>query len=425
MPWQRLVIDGQLEHDDDGRLCHSESLVTCGRQQGKSVGLLALAGWWMTAMPAIRNDAQSVMLVANKLDRSSAMFRTLAPILEALGGKAFWSYGREQVIMPDGSTLRVAAATSSQHGASNDLVLLDELWQISDEVVFQALRPTMLARPSPLMSMWSTAGDQSSTAMMKIREQAIHAIDTGKTSRLYFAEWSPPPGSGWGREWWPWANPSLGQTVRIEALEAAAESPDRAAFLRAHLNQWVASQSAWLPLGVWESLQVADPMPAGGFLTVDSSVDESRYCGIRAAARPDGRIQVYVEFVVETEDAMWREVDRVLADTEIQFGVTPTLDIHTPEKYRRRTQTVGYGELLKYTSLVRSMIQEGKIRHSGQIQLDEHISRAVLGKTNGTVVLSSQKSPGPIELARCLVWAAALASKPNAPRRPAIGIAKS
>ena len=421
MEWQRLVIDGQLEHVD-GRLCHSESLVTCGRQQGKSIGLLALAGWWTTAMPAIRGDAQSVMLVANKLDRSSAMFRTLAPILEAQGGKAFWSYGREQVIMPDGSTLRVAAATSSQHGASNDLVLLDELWQISDEVVFQALRPTMLARPSPLMSMWSTAGDQGSTAMMKIREQALHAIDTGKASRLYFAEWSPPPGSGWGREWWPWANPALGQTVRIEALEAAAESPDRAAFLRAHLNQWVASSQAWLPIGVWEENSTADPMPSGGVLAIDSSVDESRYCGIRAAVRTDGKIQVSVEFTVETEDACWREVDRVLTNPEIQFAVTPTLDIHTPDRYRRRTTTVGYAELLKYTSLVRAMILEGKLRHGGQIQLDEHVSRAVLGKTSGTVVLSSQKSPGPIELCRTLVWASALASRPTSTRRPAIGM---
>jgi hypothetical protein len=423
MAWQRLVIDGQLEHID-GQLCHTEALVTCGRQQGKSVGLMALAGWWLCEMPKIRGDAQSVMLVANKLDRSSAMFRTLAPLLEKQGGKPFWSYGREQMIMPDGSTLRVVAATGSQHGASNDLVLVDELWQIAPTVIFDALRPTMLARPSPLMSMWSTAGDQSSTAMIKIREQAINAIDAGRSSRLYFAEWSPPPGVGWGREWWPWANPALGETVRIEALEAAADSPDRAAFLRAHLNVWVASSQAWLPIGVWENQQTDDPMPGRGVLCVDSSIDESRYVGVRAALRDDGRVQVCVEFTVDTEDEMWREIDRVLAEPEIQFGVTPTLDIHTPEKYTRRKQIVGYGELLKYTSLVRAMITEGKVVHSGQIQLTEHVSRAVLGKTSGTVVLSSQKSPGPIELCRTLVWAAALASKNKASKRPAIGFSR-
>ena len=422
MDWQRLVLDGQLEHHE-GQLCHTESLVSCARQQGKSVGLLALAGFWMTEMPKLRNDPQSVMLVANKLDRSSAMFRQLAPILEKLGGKPFWSYGREQLIMPDGSTLRVVAATGSQHGASNDLVLLDELWQISPTVVFDALRPTMLARPSPLMSMWSTAGDESSTVMLQLREQAINAIDAERTSRLYFAEWSAPAGR-WDREWWPWANPALGQTVRIEALEAAAESPDRAAFLRAHLNQWVASSSSWLPIDSWEKQQTADPMPAGGVLAVDSSVDTSRYVGIRAASRPDNRVQVTVEFVVETEDAMWAEIERVLEDTDVQFAVTPTLDIHTPEKYRRRTTTVGYGELLKFTSLVRSMILEGKLLHPGQLQLTEHVSRAVLGKTSGTVVLSSQKSPGPIELCRTLVWSAALASKKNPARRAAIGIAR-
>jgi len=122
---------------------------------------------------------------------------------------------------------------------------------------------------------------------------------------------------------------------------------------------------------------------------------------------------------------MWIEVDRVLEDTDVQFGVTPTLDIHTPDKYRRRTQTVGYGELLKYTVLVRNMILEGKLVHSGQIQLTEHVSRAVLGKTSGTVVLSSQKSPGPIELCRTLVWSAALASKKSPNRRAAIGMSRS
>ena len=140
--------------------------------------------------------------------------------------------------------------------------------------------------------------------------------------------------------------------------------------------------------------------------------------------RPDGRLQVCVEFVVESEDAMWAEVDRVLTDPEVEFGVTPTLDIHTPERYRRRTQTVGYGELLKYTSLVKAMITEAKVLHSGQIQLTEHVARAVLAKTNGTVVLSSQKSPGPIELCRTLVWSAALASKNRASRKPAIGFSK-
>lgn len=427
MDWQVRAANGMLEHVD-GQLCHREALVSCARQQGKSVLLKAMAGFYLTVMPRITGRPQAVMLVANKLDRSSAIFRELAPILEAAGGKPFWSYGREQMIMPDGSSMKVVAATSTQHGASNDLVLLDEIWSISPSVIFDALRPTMIARPSPLMAMFSTAGDESSTAMLKLREQAINAIDANRPSRLYFAEWSPPPGVNVngpdGRQWWPWANPALGTTITWDALDAANETPDRNAFLRAHLNLWISSASSWLAPGVWDQLRTTQPIPAGGILAIDSSLDESRYVGVRAVRRDDRKIQVATEFVVDNEDALWAEVERIMADRTITLAVTPTLEIHAPRAFNARTKTVGYGELLKWTALARAMINEGKIEHGGELALAEHVSRAVLAKQSGQLVLSSQKSPGPIELARCLVWAVALASAAPSKARVAIGVSK-
>jgi len=420
MPWQIHVADGLLQHLE-GQLCHAEGLVSTARQQGKSVLLKALAGFWVTHMAALRGDPQTVLMVANKLDRSSAMFRDLAPVLEAMGGKAFWSYGREEIRMPDGSLLKIAAAVPNQHGASVDLLLVDELWSISPAVMFDALRPTMIARPNPLGAYFSTAGDESSTVMLKLRESAIAAIDEGRPAKLYFAEWSPPPGVGSGLEWLPWANPALGQTIRIEALQAAAEAPDRNAYLRAHLNQWVASAGSWLPPHLWNQHQTDEPTPAGGILAIDSSIDTSRYVGVRASRRADGRIQATVEFVVESEEQAWDEVGRVLSDPSVGLAVTPTLEIHVPPQFDRRTKTVGYAELLRYTSLVRSMIHEGKVVHSGETTLAEHVARAVLAKSNGQIVLSSQKSPGPIELARCLIWTVALASAPPNRPKPAMG----
>jgi hypothetical protein len=50
--------------------------------------------------------------------------------------------------------------------------------------------------------------------------------------------------------------------------------------------------------------------------------------------------------------------------------------------------------------------------------LAEHVGRAVAVKTPGTIALSSNKSPGPIELARCLVWAAGIANRPVSTVRP-------
>jgi len=260
--------------------------------------------------------------------------------------------------------------------------------------------------------MWSTAGDESSATMLRLREQAINSIDAGKPSRLYLAEWSMPPSvDPDDRRYWPYANPALGTTITWEALEAQADGGDRSAFLRAHLNLWVSAAKSWMPIGLWETRTHTDPIPEGGILACDSSIDDSRYVGVRASQGPDG-VQVHVEFVVEKEDAMWAEIERIMADPKIQLAITPGLEIHTPLPLRRRTETVGYGELARYTTMVRSMIIEGKLWHDGSVALAEHVQRAVLVKTQASQVVSSQKSPGPIELCRCMIWAAALASRP-------------
>ena len=419
MPWQRIALDGQLAVDDKGDFVFRESLVSTGRQQGKSVALRALAGWFLADEARRRGRPVNALLVANKLDRSMPMFRDLALYLEDHhGAEVRWSNGSQQVTMPDRSTFRVAAAKDNVHGLTLDLILVDEIWDIAPSVIYDALRPSMIAVKNPLLSMWSTAGDQGSTLMLGLREQAISAIDAGRPGRLFFAEWSPPPGiNPDDRRYWPWANPALGTTVTWDALEAAAEGGDRAAFLRAHLNLWVAATKAWLPLGTWDNLAV-DEIPPGGILSVDNSVDESRYVGVRAV-NDGGTVKVTVEFIVQSADHCWQAIGEVLKDPTIQLTLTPGLEALLPPQFERRMTIVGYGELLKYTPIVRALILEGRLRHDGSHTLAEHVGRAVAVKTQNSTVLSSQKSPGPIELARCMVWAAAIAARPAQRTKPA------
>jgi hypothetical protein len=425
MPWQVLAITGQLEHDAQGDLVFREALVSTARQNGKTAGFSALVGWWLTEMARIRGAPQSVVTTAHKLDRAFATFQQLAPVLEKLGGKVSWSYGRNSVTMPDGSTWRVLAATpQNAHGGTNDLIVADEIWSISPEVIFDAYRPSMIARRSPLLSMWSTAGDESSKAMLQLREQAMHAIDNNRPSALYFAEWSPPPTVMPGSvEAMRWANPALGITITLDALQAAAETPDRQAFMRAHCNTWVSAAGAWIPQGLWEQLEVTEPMPAGGVLAVDSSLDDLRYVGVRAVAAGD-RIHVRSEFVVESAYAMWDAIDQVLTDSSVKLAITPGLADIAPPHLARKLTVVGMSELYKYTGIVKSLLAEHRLAHTGQMALSEHVCRAVAARAQNSITLSSQKSPGPIELARCMVWAVGMAAKPvSTMRKPAFGVA--
>jgi hypothetical protein len=416
MPWQVHALSGQLAHDETGVLQFRESLVSTARQNGKSVALQALIGWWMTEGAVIRGGPQSVMSVANKLDRAEAIFPLLANILcETFGGKKLAAIGRKSVEMPDGSRWEIRAATKSLHGGSHDLIVCDELFDIDAEVVDSALRPSQIARKSPLLSMWSTAGDQHSETMIKLRQQAIADIDKGVASLFYFAEWSMPSHlSPLDEKNFCWANPSLGTTITIDALRAVSKKDS---FLRAHLNQWITARGAWLDLGIWEKNQTDIAMPPGGILSVDSSVDDARYCGVRAV-EVEGTVIVQTEFVVETEADMWTAIARVMENTEVQLLITPTLEIHVPVNLRRRTTVTGYAELTRFTSLVRSMIHEGKVKHHGESLLADHVSRAVLVKTPSGAVISSQRSPGPIELCRCMIWSVSQVSKPKQAAKP-------
>ena len=418
MPWQVHALSGQLAHDGDGVLQFREACVSTARQAGKSVALQALLGWWLTEGAIIRGGPQSVMSVANKLDRAEAIFPLLANILcDSFGAKKLAATGRRSVEMPDGSKWEIRAATKSLHGGSHDLIVVDELWDIDPEVIDDALRPSQIARKSPLLSCWSTAGDQSSQTMIKMRQQAMADIDKGIGSPLYFAEWSMPANlDPYDEKNWHWANPSLGTTITIDSLRAVSKKDS---FMRAHLNQWLVARGAWLDLGIWEKNQTNTPMPDTGisYLSVDSSVDDARYVGVRAA-EVDGKVIVQTEFVVETEADMWAAIARVMENPEVQLLITPTLDIHVPLGLRRRTTITGYAELTKFTSLVRSMIHEGNVKHHGESLLADHVSRAVLVKVPTGAVISSQRSPGPIELCRVMVWAVAQVSKPKQTRKP-------
>jgi hypothetical protein len=415
MPWQVRALTGMLGHDGTGRLCANEAVIGTGRQNGKSWMLRALCAGWALKGPEWWGRPQEIQIVANKKKRAMETWRFLANTFEKLDlATVRRTNGDEAILCHNGSVISMGVARADEHGGSPDLLCVDELWDISPEVLFDAFRPSQIARPNPLLACFSTAGDQSSTAMQMLREQALHAIDKGITNGIYWCEWSPPPGVNMeDRQWWPWSNPALGTTIQWRSLEKAFAGPDRGAWLRAHGNLWIASADSWLPFGLWADRVTQIPIPDGGILCVDNSLDnDTLYCGVRAVAH-EGGVIVTTEFVVDSQSQMWAEVNRVMQNREIQLRINPTLHPHTPPDFVRRTQIVGYKELKAATPICRGMILEDKLRHTGEIALSEHVTRAVQVKVDDGAPLSSQKSPGPITLARCMVFAAAEAGRPT------------
>ena len=413
MEWQKRICNDALTVDADGDFVFREACISTARQNGKSLVMRAVAGFMATEYAAARREPQTIVIVANQKRRSMALFRDVVRDLdEKFECKVRWQNGDERINFPDGSSISVVAASAHAHGMTASVLLVDEVWDISPEVVFTALRPSQIAVKNPMMMLFSTAGDQGSTVLLQLREQGIAAIDSGQPTALYFAEWSLPPGvSLEDRSYWGWSNPALGTTITAKALELAFDSPNRQAFIRGHLNLWLDSTNSYLPINLWNDRKSDRPAPPTQWLTIDSSVDDSRYVGI-STAFDDGRVIVSVAFVVESAAQMWEEVVRIMHDQTVKLAVTPSLEIHCPPDLRRRMQIVGYAELMKWTAACRAMIVEDRVNHIGDIALAEHLARSVAVRTGGSIVLSSQKSPGPIELARCAVWGIMLASKP-------------
>jgi phage terminase large subunit-like protein len=427
--WQKLALDRAWQHDEDFNFVHNKALISCARQNGKTTMNAAIVGWALTVLPKIWGRPVTILSAAHELSLASEVFEELRELLElweesGLVKKITWAYGRHEVRMLDGSKWKITAATSKKHGGSWSILLLDEIWSISESSIFGALLPSQIAMQSPMCWMTSTAGDESSVAFIKFREQALGCIDSNTPSDLFMAEWSLPPGVDPEDErYFGFSNPSLGKTITLKGLRSAAAAPNRSEFLRAHCNLWVSAAQSWMPHGMWEKRKTDWVQAEGGVLCVDSASDGSKYVAVWARPDAEGHVVVSMAFTTESNYDMWHEItSRLDQDPKLKLAITPGLYVHTPEKYRLRTTQWGYGEILKFVGLVRNFIIEGRILHTGETMLAEHVNRAVLVKSaDNSIVISSQRSPGPIEAARCMVVAAALVSAKPASAKPSMG----
>ena len=426
MKWQLRVLAGMTSYNVvDGKevWVHRVSYTSVARQNGKTTTIAALLGWFLCTQGKARGGKQLVMSVAHKLDLATVLFNYLAPILEAkFGATVIWSYGRQVLTMPDGSQWMPRAATPGVgHGYSIDLCIVDEWWAVSEDAIDNGLMPAMRARKNPLMAGFSTAGDASSKSMLRWREQGLRAVDSGKNTALYFAEFSPPVMDYMTQEAWAYSNPALSEgLLNMSVIEAEAQSPDRNSFLRASVNIFVQSQHSWIEPGQFTELGNNLAMPKNGVLAIESAVDDSRYVGVRAVQ--DGQYtRCHIAFVVDTIKEMWDAVALEIEQSPmLKLALVPSIDLHCPPIYAHRKTVVGHREVVKWTGAVRALIVEKRITHAGQAQLIDQVERAVAIKHNGVLTLSSTRSPGDISACRAMVFAVALASKPIFANKPTI-----
>ena len=190
-PWQRtFMVQAMAEWADDRWAAFDVGLVV-GRQNGKS---LLLAAREMIGMFLLGEDL--IIHTAHQWKTAHKSFLTLQKLVRASPElmarvKRFSSApGTDVLLMKDGRTVEfIARSKASGRGWSADLVIMDEAYDLSAEMM-GALMPTLSAMPNPQIWFASSAPMARSDVLHSLRDRAI----AGESSRLCFMEWSAPEG---------------------------------------------------------------------------------------------------------------------------------------------------------------------------------------------------------------------------------------
>jgi phage terminase large subunit-like protein len=266
MEWQKFVCIHGHKVRPDGRWAHSELGLICARQQGKSTIMMLRI---LTGMFVWGEGLQ--LASAHRLTTSLETFRQIValieqhPELEKEVKKIRWQHGAEEIELFGNRRFVVKAANNAARGLSKpETIHLDELREYKDEDAWSSMRYSMLAAKNPQVWIYSSAGDQHSVILNKLRERALVSATTNDP--IGWFEWSAEPDAPIllpsGEMNWPafaQANPSLGVTIHPDNLKAVINDPPDIVRTEV-LAQWVDTINSAIDAQKWGLCQV-DPIP--------------------------------------------------------------------------------------------------------------------------------------------------------------------
>ncbi len=181
------------------------------------------------------------------------------------------------VYVPTNSFYQVLSAEAySKHGFNIHGVVFDELHTQPNRKLFDVMtKGSGDARMQPLYFLITTAGTDTNSICYEQHQKAQDILEGRKIDKTFYpviygapddADWTSP-------EVWKKSNPSLGETIGMDKVEAACESAkqnpgEENAFRQLRLNQWVKQTVRWMPMHKWDACKV----------DFDESLLEGRVC---------------------------------------------------------------------------------------------------------------------------------------------------
>jgi hypothetical protein len=425
MDWQKFVCINGHKIKPDGRWQHSELGLIMARQQGKSTLMMLRI---LTGMFVWGEGLQ--LASAHRLTTSLETFRQIVnlietnPRLEKEIKKIRWQHGAEEIELFGNRRFVVKAANNAARGlAKPETIHLDELREYKDEDAWSSMRYSMLAAKNPQVWVYSSAGDQHSVILNKLRERALASATTDDP--IGWFEWSAEPDApislpsgeiNWSA--FAQANPSLGITIHPDNIKAVINDP--VDIVRTEvLAQWVDTINSAIDAQKWALCQT-EPIPLDleqpTWLGLDLSPDRKFAALVATQKLPGERFNLVLLHT-------WSN-DYSLNDLAIANDIAPYVRKYNTQTvaYSKRTAQAVASRLVPAGIPITDMdgaiyaescdrwlgaINSHRLQHGGQDELTQQtLSAAKLPFGDGSWVIGRRAS----RVAVCAAVASALAT---------------
>jgi phage terminase large subunit-like protein len=260
--WQKEMLRHVFARDEDGGLSHRVSLLGVARKNGKSAlgSIIAAFGLMDT-----KTQGAEVYSVAADRNQARIVFEDTKRMISATELSEHVKIYRDAILVPaTNNVYRVLSADAPRaEGLSPTLVLFDELHAQPSRDLFDVMSLAQGARgKNATMVAITTAGvkTESRTGKDSIAYdlyQYGQKIARGEiVDPTFFMAWYEAPHDADHREVesWKLANPGYDDICAASDFESAVLRTPESEFRTKRCNQWVSSQSAWLPAGAWDKL---------------------------------------------------------------------------------------------------------------------------------------------------------------------------
>ena len=405
--WQRSLLEHMFAFENGGYR-HQSQLVLMPRKNGKSalgsvIGLYGLivgpSGAEVYSVAAEKEQARIVFADARRMIEASEELSSITKLY------------RDAIEMPKlNSVYRVMSAEAySKEGLSPTMTVFDELHAQKNRDLYDTFSlamgargklATLIAISTAGVRMDSTGRDSICYSLYQYGQKVARGEIDDPT--FFMAAWEAPEDSDHkSPETWALANPGFNDINTQSDFESAVRRTPEAEFRTKRCNQWVSSQQAWLPQGVWDEL--------GGDITIspdeeyilgfDGSYanDSTAICAV-TVPKPGEKAKVQLievwEKNFERDDDSWRvSIDAVKQKIIDYTQEYPLVREIACDPYRWASMMQDLDELglpiveyktnmlnlmIPATQKVFEAITEGRLVHDGNPILSRHMDNCVI-----------------------------------------------